>query len=102
MSLHAVKLSARFSQQWVRREARPKILRCTRTVGDAMRENFRSKPVFAAYLCLFITVAICSAQESKVMGEVRFEGATKIAKDSGVWVDGIMSDSSRNCTETRK
>jgi hypothetical protein len=48
---------------------------------------FRSKVVYAAHLCLFI-IAICSAQESKVMGEVRFEGATKIAKDSGVWVDG--------------
>jgi hypothetical protein len=25
---------------------------------------------------------------SKVMGEIKFEGATKIEKDSGVWVDG--------------
>jgi hypothetical protein len=49
---------------------------------------FRSKVVYAAHFCLFITVAICSAQQSKVMGEVRFEGATKVEKDSGVWVDG--------------
>jgi hypothetical protein len=49
---------------------------------------FRSKVVYAAHFCLFIIVAICSAQESKVMGEVRFEGATKVEKDSGVWVDG--------------
>jgi hypothetical protein len=47
---------------------------------------FRSKVVYAAHFCFFI-VAMCSAQESKVMGEVRFEGATKIEKDSGVWVD---------------
>jgi len=33
-------------------------------------------------------VARLPAQESKVMGEVRFEGATKVEKDSGVWVDG--------------
>jgi hypothetical protein len=29
-----------------------------------------------------------AAQDSKVMGELRFEGATKVEKDSGVWVDG--------------
>lgn len=29
-----------------------------------------------------------AAQDSKVMGQVQFEGATKVEKDSGVWVDG--------------
>jgi hypothetical protein len=48
---------------------------------------FRSKVVYAAHFC-FLIVAICSAQENKVMGEVRFEGVTKVAKDAGVWVDG--------------
>jgi hypothetical protein len=47
----------------------------------------RSKVVYAAHFCLVIIVGICSAQESKVMGEVRFEGATKLEKDSGVWID---------------
>lgn len=28
------------------------------------------------------------SQSNKVMGEVRFEGASKIEKDSGVWIDG--------------
>jgi len=28
------------------------------------------------------------AAQDKVMGEVQFEGATKVEKDSGVWVDG--------------
>src|SRR5277367_4519565 len=28
------------------------------------------------------------AQDSKVMGEVQFDGATKVEKDSGVWIDG--------------
>ena len=50
--------------------------------------NLRSKVVYAARFGLFIIVGICSAQESKVMGEIRFEGATKVEKDSGVWVDG--------------
>jgi len=50
--------------------------------------TFRSRIVYAVHLCLLMIVAICSAQESKVMGEVRFEGATKVEKDSGVWVDG--------------
>jgi hypothetical protein len=27
-------------------------------------------------------------QSNKVMGEVRFEGASKVEKDSGVWIDG--------------
>jgi PEGA domain-containing protein len=49
---------------------------------------FRSRIVYAVHLYLLMIVAICSAQESKVMGEVRFEGATKVEKDSGVWVDG--------------
>ena len=49
---------------------------------------FRSRIVYAAHLCLLVIVATCSAQENKVMGEVRFEGATKVEKDSGVWVDG--------------
>jgi len=40
-------------------------------------------------LCRFGAVAPpASAQENKVMGEVRLEGATKIEKSSGVWIDG--------------
>ena len=63
---------------------------------------FRSKIFYAAHFCLFFIIAICSAQESKVMGEVQFEGATKVEKDLGVCVDGDYVDSSRNCTETKK
>jgi hypothetical protein len=32
--------------------------------------------------------AFLSAQSSKVMGEVRFEGTTQLDRDSGVWIDG--------------
>ena len=41
-----------------------------------------------ANLCLLVVVAPASSQDNKIMGEVRFEGATKVERDSGVWVDG--------------
>jgi PEGA domain-containing protein len=50
--------------------------------------NFLSKVVLAAHFYLFIAGALAFAQDNKVMGEVRFEGATKVEKGSGVWVDG--------------
>jgi hypothetical protein len=38
---------------------------------------------------LLALLASCAyAQTSKVMGEIQFEGATKVEKTSGVWVDG--------------
>lgn len=50
-------------------------------------------------LCLLMITAYAAAQNahapsappassSKVMGEIKFEGATKVEKESGVWVDG--------------
>jgi hypothetical protein len=39
-------------------------------------------------LWLLLSVVLAYSQNSKVMGEVRFEGATKLERDSGVWVDG--------------
>lgn len=40
-------------------------------------------------LVLFLAgLAGVSAQNSKVMGEVRFEGDTQLDRDSGVWIDG--------------
>src|SRR5713226_10354189 len=50
--------------------------------------EFRSMTALFAQFCLYIAVAVASAQSSKVLGEVRFEGATKVEKGSGVWVDG--------------
>jgi len=47
--------------------------------------------VLFANLCVFcflVVVAPASSQDNKVMGEVRFEGATKVERDSGIWVDG--------------
>jgi hypothetical protein len=39
-------------------------------------------------LCFFAVVGPASPQSNKVMGEVRFEGASKVERDSGVWIDG--------------
>jgi hypothetical protein len=49
-------------------------------------------------LCLSMATAYCAAQNrpttpaptsgSKVLGEVKLEGATKVEKEAGVWVDG--------------
>jgi PEGA domain-containing protein len=50
--------------------------------------SFRFPQVLVVHLYLFISVVLASAQDSKVMGEVRFEGVTKVEKNSGVWVDG--------------
>src|SRR5215469_9250155 len=38
--------------------------------------------------CPLILVPSSSAQDSKVMGEVRFKGATSLERDAGVWIDG--------------
>jgi hypothetical protein len=45
------------------------------------------------FLSAFIFFALLSpprilAQDSKIMGEVHFDGATNIDRDAGVWVDG--------------
>ena len=50
--------------------------------------NVRCGVVWAAHFCLFIAVTLASAQDSKVLGEVKFQGATKVERASGVWVDG--------------
>jgi hypothetical protein len=39
-------------------------------------------------LCFFGAAGQVSSQSNKVMGEVKFEGASKVARDSGVWIDG--------------
>src|SRR5271169_6594133 len=41
-----------------------------------------------ANVFVFGAMVSVRAQDSKVMGEVQFDGATKVEKDSGVWVDG--------------
>ena len=50
-----------------------------------MRSQFQFVFVVVSF-CLWVTSV--PAQDSKVMGEVKFEGNTKIDRDAGVWVDG--------------
>lgn len=50
--------------------------------------RFRPAACLFALSLLFFGAAYGSAQSSKVMGEVRFEGDTQIDRDSGVWIDG--------------
>jgi PEGA domain len=36
----------------------------------------------------WLAMAAGAADQNKVMGEIKFEGATKVERDAGVWVDG--------------
>lgn len=36
-----------------------------------------------------LSLAAAAAPQNQVMGEARFEGATKVERSSGVWVDGV-------------
>jgi PEGA domain len=55
-----------------------------------MFQMWRLRPAASllALSFLLISTARVSAQSSKVMGEVHFEGDTQIDRDSGVWIDG--------------
>src|SRR3984893_13733114 len=44
--------------------------------------------VLLANFGFLVVVAQASSQDNKVMGEVGFEGRTKVERDSRVWVDG--------------
>ena len=49
--------------------------------------NIRLATLLGAAFCLFL-IASGAAAQNQIMGEVQFSGATKVEKDSGVWVDG--------------
>ncbi len=42
----------------------------------------------ARLLTALILLAAVATAENKVLGEIEFQGATKLERDSGVWVDG--------------
>jgi len=59
------------------------------------KEAFRDGKLFQVGMLVSVLVALIlllSAAESyadnRVMGEVQFEGASKVERDSGVWIDG--------------
>ena len=56
------------------------------TMSKTLR--FQLARLLFASCCVLLAIVPGSSQDNKVMGEVRFEGATKLEKDSGVWVDG--------------
>src|ERR1700682_1431072 len=56
--------------------------------GISKMLKFQLAKVLFACLCFLVVVGQASSRDNKVMGEVRFEGATKVERDSGVWVDG--------------
>jgi hypothetical protein len=44
--------------------------------------------LMVAAICLSLAAGGASARDNKVMGAVKFEGASKLERDAGVWVDG--------------
>jgi PEGA domain-containing protein len=50
--------------------------------------RFPSTALFLISFCILLAAPRISAQDSKVMGELKFKGATSLEKDAGVWIDG--------------
>jgi len=50
--------------------------------------RFQLAKLLLTSLCFFGVVRQASSQSNKVMGELQFEGASKVERDSGVWIDG--------------
>jgi len=54
-----------------------------------MHRSLRFPPVLlSALFCILLAAPRSAAQDSKVMGELKFKGATGVEKDAGVWIDG--------------
>ncbi|HVH71691.1 MAG TPA: PEGA domain-containing protein [Candidatus Dormibacteraeota bacterium] len=51
--------------------------------------RFPSAALLLALFCALLAASRSSAQDSKVMGELKFNGATGVEKDAGVWIDGV-------------
>lgn len=52
------------------------------------RLRFLPTAVFLAQICVLLAVPRLAGQDSKVMGEIKFQGATSVDRDAGVWIDG--------------
>jgi len=52
------------------------------------RSRFLVRVLLFIPLCAFLAAPPSPARDSQVMGEVKFEGATKVERDAGVWIDG--------------
>lgn len=51
--------------------------------------RFPSAGFLLTLFCILLVAPLAPAQDSKVMGELSFKGATHVEKDAGVWVDGV-------------
>lgn len=51
--------------------------------------RFPSVVLLVSLFCILVAALRLAAQDSKVMGELKFKGATSVEKDAGVWIDGI-------------
>jgi len=49
---------------------------------------FPSAALFLSQICVLLAASCLVAQDSKIMGEVKLQGVTKVEKDAGVWIDG--------------
>jgi hypothetical protein len=59
-----------------------------KNLGLLRRGRFVAGLLGVAAICLSMTAAGVDARDNKVMGAVKFEGASKLERDAGVWVDG--------------
>src|SRR2546430_17599847 len=51
--------------------------------------RFPSAALLLALFSILLAATRSAAQDSKVMGELKFKGASGVEKDAGVWVDGV-------------
>ena len=51
--------------------------------------RFPSAVLLLGLFCALLAAPRLDAQDSKVMGELKFRGATGVEKDAGVWIDGV-------------
>ena len=57
--------------------------------GDMNRRLwFPPLAVFLTSFCVLLAAPRLTAQDSKVMGELKLQGASGLEKDAGVWIDG--------------
>ena len=50
--------------------------------------RFPSSVLPLALFCILLGAPYLAAHDSKVLGELKFKGATSVERDAGVWIDG--------------
>ena len=64
--------------------------------------RFPSACLLLALFSILLAAPDLPAQNSKVMGELSFKGATHVEKDAGVWVDGVYLGYARELKGDKK